>query len=38
MNDQNPEEVKAEVVGVPEDKASGLAITALVSCQLLNCG
>jgi len=30
MNDQNPEEVKAEVVGVPEDKASGLAITALV--------
>ncbi len=30
MNDQKPEEVKAEVVGVPEDKPSGLAITALV--------
>src|SRR3990172_423287 len=30
MNDQKPEEVKAEVVGAPEDKASGLAITALV--------
>jgi len=30
MNDQTPEEVKAEVVGAPEDKASGLAITAMV--------
>ena len=30
MNDQNQEEVKAEVIGVPEDKPSGLAITALV--------
>ena len=30
MNDQTPEEVKAEVGGVPVDKPSGLAITALV--------
>lgn len=30
MNDQKPEEVKVEVIGAPEDKPGGLAITSMV--------